>query len=148
MSASRCALWPGANRPETRREQVPSGGRPGRYAAAALALVAAVVAVDPTHTHVPLCPLHSVTGWSCPFCGGLRAVDELARGHIGTALRDNALLVAAVPVLVALWWAWVLRVRSGGSPRRWSPALRVGVVVVVVGFAVVRNLPFASALRP
>src|SRR5664279_5119316 len=118
---------------------------PLRFAAGALALVAVDVAIDPTHTHVPLCPLHSLTGWWCPFCGGLRAVAELGRGHVGTALRDNVLVVSALPVVLALRWMWVLRARSGGvSPRR-SRTATVGVVVLLVAFAIVRNLPFAAA---
>jgi len=121
---------------------------PLRFAAGALALAAADVAIDPTHTHVPLCPLRSLTGWWCPFCGGLRAVDELARGHVGLALRDNVLLVGALPVAIALWWVWVLRVRSGAIAPRWSRSATLGAAVLLVAFAVVRNLPFATALRP
>ena len=123
-------------------------GAPLRFAAGALALAGADVAIDPVHTHVPLCPLHSLTGWWCPFCGSLRAVDELARGHFGAALHDNLLLVSALPVALAFWWAWVLRARAGdGAPRR-SPAAPLAVMLLLVAFAVVRNLPFAVALRP
>jgi Na+/H+ antiporter NhaC len=113
--------------------------------------VAADVAVDPTHTHLPLCPLHAMTGLSCPLCGSLRAVDELVRGHLGTALRDNVLLVAALPVVVVLWLAWAGRgtgISTGISGLGRSTAVRIAVVSVLVGFAVVRNLPFATALRP
>ncbi|PZS14036.1 MAG: DUF2752 domain-containing protein [Pseudonocardiales bacterium] len=121
---------------------------PLRFGAGVLALAAADVAIDPMSTHVPLCPLHSITGWWCPFCGSLRAVAELAHGHVGAALRDNAVLVAAMPVAVALWWAWVLRVRAGGTLRRSSRRTTAGVLMVLVMFAVVRNLPMITALRP
>lgn len=119
---------------------------PWRFAAGALALVGADVAVDPTHTHLPLCPLHSLTGWWCPFCGSLRAVNELARGHLGVALHDNVLLVTAVPVAGAMWLAWVAWGRSDG--RGQGRAVRIAVVALLVAFAIARNLPFAAMLRP
>jgi uncharacterized protein DUF2752 len=117
-------------------------------AAVVLLAVLADVAVDPTRTHVPLCPLHAMTGFDCPLCGSLRAVDELVRGHFATAARDNVLLVAALPVVIGLWLAWIARADRDAQPRRWPPAVKIGVVVLVIGFAIVRNLPFASALRP
>jgi uncharacterized protein DUF2752 len=127
---------------------VQSGSGPWWVAAAVLVGAAVDAVVDPTHTHVPLCPLHALTGLDCPLCGSLRAVDELVRGHFATAVRDNVLLVAALPVLVALWLAWVARADAGSQPRRWPTAIRVGVIVVVAAFAIVRNLPFATGLRP
>jgi len=120
---------------------VPSAYRAG---AALLLAAAADVALDPVHTHVPLCPFKAITGWQCPLCGGLRAVYEVAHLRIGTALRDNVLVVAALPVIVALW---LVRVRSGAAPRvpRW-----VWPVLVLLGvlFTVVRNLPPMRVLRP
>ena len=63
------------------------------------AAIAVAVFVDPSTTHVPLCPFHSATGIYCPLCGGLRALHALSRGHVETAIRDNLLLVAAVAML-------------------------------------------------
>ncbi len=147
MSA-RFASLPAASPIAQRRATEPSRGSRWRLAAVAAALTAADVAIDPTRTHVPLCPLHALTGLSCPFCGSLRAVDELVRGHVATALADNALLVTALPIVAALWLVDVAGIGSRAAPRRWSPAVKVGLVAVVVVFAVVRNLPFAGALRP
>jgi hypothetical protein len=121
---------------------------PLRAAALTIAATAVDVAVDPTRTHIPLCPFHAVTGWWCPLCGSLRAVGELVRGHPATALHDNVLLVLAIPVVFGLWWAWVVRTRSGTSAPRWNRSTVIGVVVVLVAFTVVRNLPAATALRP
>ncbi|MFN2518733.1 MAG: DUF2752 domain-containing protein [Jatrophihabitantaceae bacterium] len=123
-------------------------GAPLRFGAGVLALTAADVAIDPTKTHVPLCPLRSLTGLWCPFCGGLRAVADLARGQVGTALQDNALLVAAVPFAVVLWWTWVQRVRTGGAVPRLPRSVTAGVLMLLIAFAVVRNLPWFTALRP
>ena len=38
-------------------------------------------AFDPAHRHVPLCPFHTITGWQCPLCGGLRCADALVHGQ-------------------------------------------------------------------
>lgn len=121
---------------------------PARVAVLAAAGVAADVAFDPTHRHVPLCPLHSATGAWCPFCGGLRAVDALAHGDMMSALRANLIIVAAVPILLALWVDWLHRRRSGRPPRRASRATWLAVFVACAVFTIVRNLPVAAALHP
>lgn len=120
---------------------VPSAYRVG---ATLLFAVAADVVLDPVHTHVPLCPFKAITGWQCPLCGGLRAVYELAHLRIGTALRDNILVVAAIPVIVTLWLAWVRRGTALRGPRWTWPVL----VLLGVLFTVLRNLPPMTVLRP
>jgi len=126
----------------------PVQGRRSPYVAAALAGAAllADVAFDPAHRHVPLCPFHAITGGWCPLCGGLRAADALAHLQGRTALQDNVLFIAALPLL-ALWWVqWV---RRSGRPGRPLPrSAVVAIVLAGVAFTIVRNLPFAHALRP
>jgi hypothetical protein len=121
---------------------------PYRVAAAALAVGAIDVALDPTHTHIPLCPLRAATGLWCPLCGGLRATYSLAHADIAAALRENAVFVLALPVLFALWLEWVWRARRGRPPRRITAQAVVWLVVVCTLFTVLRNLPFAAVLRP
>jgi Protein of unknown function (DUF2752) len=107
-----------------------------------------VVAMDPQHTHIPLCPFHAITGWWCPLCGGLRAVNAAARGHLGAALHDNVLLMAGLPILVWIFVDWTLRRRDGRAARSWPRWATVALVVLGVVFTVVRNLPALDALRP
>jgi Protein of unknown function (DUF2752) len=97
---------------------------------------------------VPLCPFHAVTGWWCPLCGGLRAAQALSHGKVAAALHDNVVLVAALPLLALFWLDWLLRARADRPPRALSRAAGVTVVVALVGFTIVRNLPWAGALRP
>ncbi len=121
---------------------------PYRFAAAAV-LAGAIDAVgDPSSTHVPLCPLHALTGLWCPLCGGLRAVHALSRGHIREALHDNAMLVLALPIIVALWVRWAARARTGRPPRRWPHGATSVVIAALVVFTVVRNLVIGTALHP
>lgn len=125
---------------------------PVRLAAAIGAGVAADVALDPVHRHLPLCPFHAMTGRLCPLCGGLRSVDALVHGQWAAAVHDNALFVAALPMLVLAWVAWLRRPDAGQSRRPGRRAVWVGVtalsVTLSVAFTVVRNLPFATGLRP
>jgi hypothetical protein len=114
-------------------------------AAAAGAALLADVAFDPAHRHVPLCPFHALTGGWCPLCGGLRAADALAHLQWRAALHDNVVFVLALP-LIALWWVrWV---RDGRPSHRLGRGAVVAIVLVGVAFTIVRNLPFAHALRP
>ncbi|MET0144409.1 MAG: DUF2752 domain-containing protein [Ilumatobacteraceae bacterium] len=119
-------------------------------AVAAAAGIGYVAAVDPNAAgHYPDCPLLVVTGWFCPGCGGLRAVHALARGDMATALSRNVLVVALVPVLAVLWIRWAHRSWIGAPRPGPVPASYVwGLAVVVIVFAVVRNLPVATALAP
>ncbi|MHA3704103.1 DUF2752 domain-containing protein [Jatrophihabitans sp. YIM 134969] len=113
---------------------------------------AGVVAFDPVHHDVPLCPFHVTTGLWCPFCGGLRAVWLLAHLQIGAAASSSLVVFALAP-----WFAWrAFRTVTGRPPviARWRghplPRATVPVVVVtlLVVYTVLRNLPAGSALAP
>ncbi len=121
---------------------------PYRLAAAAALAGAIDVVGDPSRTHVPLCPLHALTGLWCPLCGGLRAVHALSRGHIQSALHDNAMLVLALPVIVALWAQWAARTRTGRAPRRWPRGATLAMITALAAFTVLRNLAIGMALHP
>lgn len=126
--------------------------RPIVVAAAGALAVAAVVLRDP---HVRgswgVCPFLAVTGFYCPACGGLRAVNDLAHGRFAMAVDSNLLAVGMVTYAAVVWSAWtVARIRGAQfAYRRWlSPAIMSGLVVTAVVFAVLRNLPAGSWLAP
>lgn len=121
---------------------------PVRVALGAAVALAADVALDPAHRHVPLCPFHAATGWQCPLCGGLRSADALAHLHLAAAARANLLLVLALPLLAAWWVDWTRRSSAGRPALRISRGVVIAIVALAVVFTVVRNLPFASVLRP
>jgi hypothetical protein len=97
-----------------------------------------------------LCPFKAVTGWNCPGCGGLRAVNDLGNGHVMAALHSNAMFVGSLPLLAVLWLLWV---RRGWRPdaRRLPPrvltALGTAYVVLLLAFTVYRNTPWGASLR-
>lgn len=98
-------------------------------------------------TGVPFltCPLLALTGLDCPFCGGTRSTFAIARGDVVEALDYNALWVLAVPFVV---WMVAARISARvGGPALPAPTLSPRVLrwaaVVIVAFAVVRNVPLA-----
>ncbi|CAN5631487.1 DUF2752 domain-containing protein [soil metagenome] len=108
---------------------------------AGVALAGALTYVGLTDPHVPgslfpPCPFHAVTGWLCPGCGGLRMTHDLLHGQYGAAVIDNVFLLVGIP-LVAVW----ALVRRRGGRRVWTAASVAVLVVAVIAWTVVRNLP-------
>jgi hypothetical protein len=97
-----------------------------------------------------LCP-SAALGFSCPGCGGLRAVNDLTHGDVGAALSSNLLLVVAMPLAVVALAVWAADRWRGSDPtipwRRLRPLVPV-LVVAVVAFTVARNLAFGAWLAP
>ncbi|MDQ1484137.1 MAG: hypothetical protein QOF35_2213 [Actinomycetota bacterium] len=132
-----------------------SGGRrsvllPLGTAAAALVAAGYVGSVDPNVAgHYPTCPFLAVTGWYCPGCGALRAVHALAHGDLVTALARNPFAVVTFGYVIIAWTLWLQRTVTG-RPVRWMapPWVLYGVLVAILLFAVLRNLPGWTWLSP
>ena len=111
----------------------------------ALALaVAAVYAVNPARAAVPLCLVHAFTGLHCPGCGMTRALHALLHGDVALALRSNALLFVALPLLAYLFaaeWFKALRRKAVLPTGNVPKALWVSVLALALVFCVLRNLP-------
>ena len=97
-----------------------------------------------------LCPFHELTGLWCPLCGGLRATHDLVQLRIVDALSSNLLAVVIVLAAVAYFGYWATRRWRGRSAMtiHIGPRGLLAIGVVLVGFTVVRNLTFGSALAP
>jgi hypothetical protein len=124
----------------------PNQRTPWGVAAAAGAGCLALAAWNPGDHGIPICPTKAITGLDCPLCGGLRAVAQLTRGHVGQAASHNLLVVAFAPVAVVWWLSWWWAERNG----RPLPRLRIGrvgwslIAVLVITFTVIRNLPIGG----
>jgi hypothetical protein len=96
----------------------------------------------------PICPFYAVTHLLCPGCGGTRALYQLLHGHLGEALRFNALVTMAAPVALAWFLYWYYAVMR----RRPTPRLRlhwgaITALLVVAGvFVIVRNSGIAFTI--
>jgi len=123
-------------------ERVRRVAGPTAVAGAAAALGFLLLTVGPSGLVPFRCPFLAVTGLPCPLCGGTRAAEALARGDLVHALELNAYATAGMLVVAGLWLAWVVA-RLRGRPLGWSPSNRfwLGVVVLGIVFAVLRNLP-------
>jgi hypothetical protein len=123
----------------------------GGAALVALVGVALLVRFNPAeHSFFPRCLFFTMSGWECPGCGGQRALHHLLHGQLGLALKHNALLLLLLPLGVWQVTRWIWEQRTGQrlpslfQNHRWAWLL----VVVVIGFAVLRNVPGAEWLRP
>nr|WP_082984273.1 DUF2752 domain-containing protein [Mycobacterium sp. 1465703.0] len=85
----------------------------------------------------PLCPFKLLTGWNCPFCGGLRMTYDLLHGDLVAGIHDNVFLLAGIPLLVA----WVLVRRARGKVSLPRPAWLTVIVIATIAWTVLRNLP-------
>jgi hypothetical protein len=102
---------------------------------AGLCVFGLLFAIDPTTLRFgPPCMLYASTGLYCPGCGSTRALHQLSHGHLAAAIRFNPLAVVALPLLALL----VVRPQP-----RWLTARSIWMLlIVVVAFGVLRNLPW------
>ena len=130
-----------------------AASKPMAVAGLATAAVVTVGLRDPHATgNYPSCPSIALFGVHCPGCGSMRAMHEFAHADIAGVFSRNVLVPFGIVLLAWAWVAWFDR-RLGYSR---VPALRPPVpvlyasVVVLVAFAVLRNLPWApfSGLAP
>lgn len=119
-------------------------------AAAAVGLAAAALRLRDPHQQGSwgLCPFKALTGWNCPGCGGLRAVNDLTHGQLDAALHSNLLFVGLLPLIVLGWGWWLQRRWTTSEPVLSTRSLQVlGCILVVagIGFTVIRNTPWGQA---
>ncbi|GIG39467.1 DUF2752 domain-containing protein [Cellulomonas phragmiteti] len=118
------------------------GAVPFAVAAVAAAGAAVLVVRSPyTPLSYGLCPSVLLLGVSCPGCGGLRATHDLLTGDLAGAWLANPLWTLTAPLLVAVWGVWTARRLRGGPPLTTPSWVPWTVLVVVVAFTVLRNVP-------
>ncbi len=126
------------------RRQLPPWVEPAGLLVAGLGACAYIKLVDPNHSAAyPQCPTKMLTGLDCPLCGATRAVHSLIDGNLVGAMGHNLLFVLSLPLLVYAFVAWT-STRMGRPMKPLpvnNPRVIISVGVVLVVFAVVRNLP-------
>ncbi|MCV7030426.1 DUF2752 domain-containing protein [Mycobacterium sherrisii] len=124
-------------------------GQPGqplpqqrRYLAAGTGLLLGgalgyIALVDPHNAAslYPQCPFKALTGWDCPFCGGLRMTHDLLHGDLAASVHDNVFLLIGLPLLAG----WLL-FRWRRARRSVPLAALTAIVVTTIGWTVLRNL--------
>lgn len=97
------------------------------------------------HSFHPACPFHALTGLYCPGCGSQRSISALLKGNIGEAFDKNALMVLSLPMIgySAFIFIWNTFNKNKKTQKIFYDPLFVKILlVVVVLFGVLRNIPF------
>lgn len=87
------------------------------------------------------CLFYKLTGWKCPGCGMTRAVVELWKGNFKEALKYNFLSLTIVP-FICLYLLYRLvheELHNGEGFHTWEYAVLIGLLIVIIGYAYVRN---------
>jgi hypothetical protein len=126
---------------------------PGVVALGSLATLVTIGLRDPNTAGLyPTCPSISLFGVHCPGCGALRGLHALAHGDVLGMFARNALMPIGLMLLAWAWLAWTDRRVGRSRVPAMAPPVPVlyGATVVVLVFAVVRNLPVEpfAALAP
>ena len=83
---------------------------------------------------LPRCMFHQMTGLYCPGCGATRALSAMLHGDVLASLHNNLLLFPLLALIV------FLLMKPQTAIRR---PVAVAIVVIVVAFTVLRNIPVA-----
>jgi len=96
------------------------------------------------HDFYPQCLFHALTGFHCPGCGATRCLYRLLHGDLPGALHMNALLFVLLPLIAygAAYIGWELLHHRPAPSIIVKPFWSWLLVIAVIGFCVVRNLPW------
>lgn len=93
----------------------------------------------------PRCQLYQLTGFFCPGCGSTRCLHALVQGRFVEAAHKNIIAFVLLPMAggYALFWGWGWLT---GRSVRWhfkiTPGFGICLVVILIAFGVLRNLPW------
>lgn len=126
-------------------------------AAGGIAAATMVHLVDPHEPgNYPVCPWLALTGTYCPGCGSMRAVAALTHLDLAGAAQMNIALLLLLPLVAWSWGTWLYRsfrpspppTATDPPPRMANPAWYWALLAAILGYWLVRNLPFATFLAP
>jgi len=90
------------------------------------------------------CIFHEITGLHCPGCGGSRAIVSLLKLDIYQAFRYNMLIVISIPFLIVHFVCKYIFKLKYKIP---NVVIYILIVIVMI-FGVLRNIPYFSFLAP
>lgn len=99
--------------------------------------------VEPKNGVLPKCFFHELTGLYCPGCGVQRSFHALLKGHILTAINYNLLFILFLPLIIYFLLAFAWGKKYPASSFIYKPVFSLTVLIVVVSFWVLRNIPLS-----
>ncbi|SPM36988.1 membrane protein [Mycobacterium rhizamassiliense] len=120
---------------DSHRHRVPIAIGTGALLAGALGYIGFTNPHDPQSVY-PQCPFKMLTGWNCPFCGGLRMMYDLLHGDLPASINDNLFALLGIPLLVG---CVLMRRHQDRTVLPFGAVLTI--VAVTVAWTVLRNLP-------
>ena len=87
------------------------------------------------------CLFYKITGWKCPGCGMTRAVVEIWKGNFKEALQYNFLSLTIWPFICLYLLYRLVReeLHKGEEFHTWEYAVLIGLLIVIIGYAYMRN---------
>lgn len=127
-------------------QRFPAWAGPVAVGGLALASCVYVGVVDPNSQSSPLfpqCTFKALTGYDCPGCGLTRAMHSIVTGNPVQALDHNIFIVLILPLSIYWYLGWLSRTTIGVRfPKiKVTPAMSYALLIAVLTFWVVRNIP-------
>ena len=97
------------------------------------------------------CLIHERTGFYCPGCGITRMLFALLTLNIPKAFRYNQLVFILLPLLIAYFIYNIYLYITGKKDsflKKIPNFVYIILLIIVIGFGVIRNLPMFPYLRP
>ena len=113
---------------------------------AAGALLLLYFFVEPKNGILPKCFFHELTGLYCPGCGVQRSFHALLNGHVLTAIDYNLLFILFLPLIIFFILAFSLGRKHPATSFIYKPVFSFTVVIVVISFWALRNIPIMPFL--
>ena len=99
--------------------------------------------VEPKNGNLPKCVFHELTGLYCPGCGGQRSFHALLHGQLLTAINFNLLFILFLPLIIYFTLVFLFGKKYSPSSFIYKTKFSVAIVIIVISFWILRNLPFA-----
>lgn len=99
--------------------------------------------VEPKDGNLPKCIFHELTGLYCPGCGGQRSLHALLNGHFLQAVNYNFLFILLLPFILYFMFIFIAGKKYSKSSFIYNTNFSLAVVIVVVSFWILRNIPVA-----
>ena len=114
------------------------------FIVAAGAILLLYFLVEPKNGNLPKCFFHEITGLYCPGCGVQRSFHALIHGHILTAIDFNLLFILLLPLIIYFIIVFIMDKKYSSSSFIYKKEFSISVLIVVVSFWALRNLPFKA----